>query len=535
MPLIQNPSQIGQSVGAKAMGAVGGFLGNVFNNLKAANNQPYSPYGVRGVTPGAPPAVGVTAKSPTDNVKPPASTLPTPQVKSATSTVPKAPVIKAPATPTGSSPYDASGHVTLPSGAVLDRSGNIVTAAGGNNGSNTGGGNSTQGVTPGPTLGPTPAPVDFQGLYGQLITQLMNKSQAPNADYTNTQQQLISQSQQPSQAYIDAQNEAKRISDQQTQLSKDYAQKDANIQGTAGFLTQATGLEGILQRQYDLGQNALASQYQGATNRLGAANTQQSIQQSGLTSALGAANTQQQIQQNGLLGAAGFAQPQQVPYSNQYINPITGQPIGGGAGANGSLQDAVSRAVSMINSGTSYNDAAATLSGYGQGGLNALNQALPQGFDITQSNAKAQAGAASTLQTGTIGGELQKSAETVKQHMSTLKDAYSQLGAQFGIPLLNAGVNAIATQFGSGALQSYNIALQNVRDELAKILGGGSSTDGSRATAHALLPDNMTPQQIDAAIKTSTELMNSKISEYTKVSGSNTGGGSSGSTTGFNW
>jgi hypothetical protein len=224
--------------------------------------------------------------------------------------------------------------------------------------------------------------------------------------------------------------------------------------------------------------------------------------------------------------AQGALTPITPGYNQQVISQMTGQSMQAG-GTAGSLQDAVSRAVEMINSGTGFNDAAATLSGYGQGGLNALMAALPAGFDITQSNAKASAGAASTIQTGTIGGELTKSAETVKQHMITLKTAYDQLTAKFGIPLLNAGVNSILKQFGSGPLQSYNIALTNVRDELSKILGGGTATEGTRATAAYLLPDNMTPNQIDASIKTATELMNSKIQEYTRVAGETTGNNNS--------
>jgi len=227
------------------------------------------------------------------------------------------------------------------------------------------------------------------------------------------------------------------------------------------------------------------------------------------------------------------AGPTQVPYSNQYLNPLTGQPVGGGA-AGGTLQSAVTSIAEKVQNGSmSYDAGVDALGGFGQAGVNELTKALGPNFNVQQSNAQAAAQGASTLQTGTLGGQLQKGAETVKAHMATLADSYKNIGAQYGYPILNRGINAIAEQFGNGPLQSYNIALSNVRDELAKILGGGTSTDGTRATAKELLPDNMTPDQLAASIKTANELMDSKIAEYTRTpsfnNNSDTGGGGSGS------
>ncbi len=242
----------------------------------------------------------------------------------------------------------------------------------------------------------------------------------------------------------------------------------------------------------------------------------------------GLATSQQQAQQAALGTAAGLMAPQQVPYSNQYIDPTTGLPVGGGA-AGGSLQSAAQNIAQRVAAGEmSYDAGVQALSGYGAMAPQALLGALPQGFNVQQSNANAAAQEASIQQTGTVGGQLTKSAETVKAHMQTLQDAYKQLTAQYGLPVLNAGVNAVAKAFGSGSLQSYNIALDNVRSELAKVLGGGTATDSARSEASRLLPENMTPAQITAAVKTATELMDSKINEYTKAPTFNTGGGSIG-------
>jgi len=140
-----------------------------------------------------------------------------------------------------------------------------------------------------------------ESLYGQLAVSQANAASQPSPEYTA------------------AQEEAKRISEQQTKLAQDYAQKYKNIEGTAGFLTQASGLEGLLQNQYNIGQEALSQQYAGATNRLSAANTQQQIQQQGLANA---AQTAQPIlgaygQANyGVGGAGGTAQPGSPMYAS---------------------------------------------------------------------------------------------------------------------------------------------------------------------------------------------------------------------------
>lgn len=147
---------------------------------------------------------------------------------------------------------------------------------------------------------PTPtAPVNVNTTYPGLIQALANKSN-PNAEY---------------QA---AQDEAKRVSDQAVANSADYAHKTNNIAGTAGFLTQQTGLQGQLNNQFNTVQGALANQYQGATNRISAANTQQATQQSALNQ------------------AAGLAAPVTgVSYGTQVYNPQTNSFTSGGSAFQG--------------------------------------------------------------------------------------------------------------------------------------------------------------------------------------------------------
>lgn len=158
----------------------------------------------------------------------------------------------------------------------------------------------------------------------------------------------VGQSQAPSQAYIDAQNEANQIQNQETATAQDYAQKTNNIAGTAGFLTQQNGEQGLLNNQYNTVQGALANQYAGATNRLGAANTQQGLQQSALGTAISA---------NQPITGVG--------YGTQTIDPATGKPItgtdqfGSGPAAAANVQG-VQDAQKVINSITSNTPAITT-------------------------------------------------------------------------------------------------------------------------------------------------------------------------------
>jgi len=72
-------------------------------------------------------------------------------------------------------------------------------------------------------------------------------------------------------------------------------------------------------------QKAMNAELSGVDKQL----TAQSQQAGAFGQALGGANTQQAQQISGLGTATGFAQPVQVPYSNQFVNPQTGQSAGG--------------------------------------------------------------------------------------------------------------------------------------------------------------------------------------------------------------
>ena len=278
------------------------------------------------------------------------------------------------------------------------------------------------------------------------------------------------------------------------------AQNEYDVDTRGGDLAFATGAKGAIENKYAAELPAYQTAVQNALTGQG--------QQIGATTS-----------------AIGAAAPIQVPYSNQIINPLTGQPIIGTG--NTTLDTAVQNALKMIQNGSTYSDATATLSGYGQGGINALQKALPPGFNITKSNTSS-----GTQQTGQ---NIQTSANAATTSIATLQGLYDKLPGLLGKsnPTLNSITNGIESFFGSADLSSYKAALDDVRSQFLGVLNssGGTPTN-NEATVKQYLPDNMTPAQFKQNIATVQSLIQSKVQAFTS-SGNNQGGSSP--TTGFNW
>ena len=233
-------------------------------------------------------------------------------------------------------------------------------------------------------------------------------------------------------------------------------------------------------------------------------------QEQALSNALSSATTAQGQRYGLLNNLISSTAPVQVPYSNQYINPLTGQPVGGGS-LGGSLQSAVQNVVQKLTNGQmTYNDAVNALSGYGQGGLNALQQALPQGFNVAQSNTLA----------GTQG--------TIKPAFDYAKLAMDNLKASFGglsVPGQGSNIQPVAdvanwfsnlSGIGKEAVRTKEGALAEARSAIQKVLAsiqGGTPTDYT-GQSHALLPDNATPADVDAAYSNLQTLGQGKVNIY---------------------
>lgn len=321
------------------------------------------------------------------------------------------------------------------------------------------------------------------GLYGELITGLANK-------YS-----------QPSQSYLDAQKQAQDILAQKAELEKNFAEQSYNVKTGSGDLSLAGGLQGQLNALAAAKSGALASQYAGATNLLGAA------------------NTQQQLQQGALSSAAGLAAPQSYGITSTPYNPATGQ-FGQMAGGGVSLDQAVNNVVQKLNSGQmTYADATSALGGYGQVGINALQAALPSGFNIAQSNVLAG-------QQGSITPALNYATLALNHAKDTLSNLQipGQTSNIGGVADLTnwfsnvSGVGKEATRTKQGALAEARSAIQSV---LASVKGGNPTE--YRDQSYALLPDNATPSDIDAAIQNLNTLGTGKQAIYGNPSQQNNG------------
>lgn len=346
------------------------------------------------------------------------------------------------------------------------------------------------------------APPSFGGLLGQSVSQA--------GVINDTANKIGEQGQMTPEESIARQKLA--------QLTGQKGDAIANIETHPSDINFQMGREAVLNRNVQAQEQSLGQQISGYSAER-AANTGAYQGQASAQQGAGGLITQ----------AAGQIAPVQVPYSNQYINPLTGQPVGGGV--SGSLQDAVSGVVQKLTSGQmSYNDALTALSGYGQGGINALQQALPQGFNIAQSNTLAGQQ-----------GSIKPAYDYAKTALSNLQTLVGQLGFSQGqnIPAVNSVGNWVSTTFGinSDKTRQYLAAVAEARNAVQKVLasaGGGTPSDYV-AQSNALIPDNATPNDIQAAINNLESLGAAKVGIYGNPGQSN--GGTQNGTTGniYSW
>lgn len=446
--------------------------GPVNQNQPAPLNNPLR------VAPGQPNGFNVpTAPKP---ITPSTSSYGTPVAQAATGTPPASSAFQT-NNPYAMTQQEASGGL-MGQQLYLKR----INGLGGQDASNTG---NTANNTPQSTQSSnTPS----NGLMGQLISQLQQKASQPSADYTAAQDQAQRYNQQLEQSRA---NEARALGQNASNpIPLEFQQGRAQV----------------LQNQYSQEQAALGAGYQGATNLLGAANTQQGLQQSGLGT------------------AASLTMPQQVPYSNQYLNPLTGQPIGGG-GAGQLPQDAQnavnSYAQQVQNGSMTRADAESRLSAYGIAGTNALNQALGPNFNTNASNASAG--------TTATGQQLQANATAANLALDKLQSDFGNLSwwQSKGFPFTNDIAQTLGNQFGASNTSTYTTTLNDARAQLQGILtaSGAATPTGAESVAKTYLPDGMTAQQLVAKVAAAKALIQQKVSSFTQSGNQNSSSSSNGS------
>lgn len=336
-------------------------------------------------------------------------------------------------------------------------------------------------------------PPTFQGLLSTLTNSALQGSP--------TAQGLIGQTSSAAQgAYgtgasqlADAYGKAQDFQSQYVQNQQQEADALAQNRLNPIPIGDQAGREAVLQNQYLARQNALASGLQGESNLANIGLSGQGQGLSGLGTASGQAVTGQGQTLSGLTSALGAAQPQLAGFNQQVFNPLTGQFAGGT-----SLNDAVSTITQRVQSGQmSYDQAVTSLGGYGQGGINALQQALGPNFNVAQSNALAG-----------VQGAVGPAVQYANSALDLLTDAASKLsvfGQGSNVPIFNAAGTAVssATGLGGDQTQAYKSAVAEARAALTNVfIQKGVTPTAAGDQANALIPDNPTPQQISAAKQT---------------------------------
>ncbi len=359
----------------------------------------------------------------------------------------------------------------------------------------------TAGLIPQPTAQPIApaAPVNPYATYGSTAQELAQMSGGENEDFNRL-------SDEAKQAYINAANFGRQVGEKimDVKTNPEYS-IDTGV-GLGNRIAQNTGLQ-----MQELNNTA-----------------------AGLSTLAGQQTSQQGVRQTGLGNAAGLMAPIQVPYSTQLLNPTNGESIGGAAGGN--IQQAAQSIAQRVASGQmSYDAGVSALAGYGAMAPQALLAALPSGFNVQESNANAAAQAASIQQTGTLGGQITKAADSANQALSKLEQDFQKLSSlqTGGIPATNNIANWIAAQFGQEALSAYTTTLHDARAQIQGVLStaGGMTPTGAGEAAQTYLPDNMTPAQFASKVAAARELVRQKVSAFTSTNNSS----SAGSTGGTSW
>lgn len=220
------------------------------------------------------------------------------------------------------------------------------------------------------------------------------------------------------------------------------------------------------------------------------------------------ANKQREMELSGLGTAAGLAAPVQVPFTSQFLDPVSGGYIG--AGGNPVMMQIPDYARQVVNGQKTFDQAAGELGNnpYFTSLLNQAIQGFNSGFNTTGSN--------------TIGSQqyqsLLNSFNTVQQHMQDAMLSIQKLPLT-SFPIINAAIAGGLQQLGSPEYQQYKTIIGTLQSEIANVLGGGQATDMARTEAKDILPDNIGPDQLAAALEKAKKLMEEKIKQYGSLGG----------------
>ena len=375
------------------------------------------------------------------------------------------------------------------------------------------------------TVQPVEKPVDIsqQG----ILTRLLGENLTSKNSQTAQDKLLELSANNPATSGVAMQNYNKAVSDL-AQLDQEYAAEKSKMSADPNLSLQfKQGREQILDQQYAARRAALQGAVNNQRDAIGQQISGYQAQQTGFGNVGTLANTGLGLAQSGISTALGATTPKELSGGSYLVNPVTGQPMQGSSMAGIppiAQQDIENLALQLAtaSSGLSYDQAYQQLSGYGPVAQNALLSEILKynpNFNVTQSNAQAKAQEASTIQTGTRGGEVSKAATTAKKALDVLETAYKGLSdlQKGGIPASIGVYNWVAEKLGDQELSSYQSILHDARAQLAGVLAstGASTPTGAEQTANAYLPDNMTAGQFKEKLEAARKLIDDKVSSWT--------------------
>ncbi len=317
----------------------------------------------------------------------------------------------------------------------------------------------------------------------------------------------------------------KTIADQARAYSEKYANEIDRVGqlgagAVAGNLSTGSNVVGsgnaaIASQSASTRMDALAKAQQAALEGTGQQLTGQQQMADALNPSLQASLTQQAQQLSGLNAAGTLAQPQQVPYSEQYLDPYTGQSAGG-AGLGGyagynAAQQAISLAGQFPDANVQYDPNLTP-----EQNLQRVQQAI-QGSPSYQKGTYGVPGQQSFAGAATANIAASGLAKATEDYFNIVKqkayadnqvDALAGVMKQYGINENdvrkgNDIENYLRKQFGDEGVTAYQTALSEAQRAYSSLLtiGGGTIPSEATAASNVILSPNSTPGQIMSAVK----------------------------------
>lgn len=401
--------------------------------------------------------------------------------------------------------------------------------------SNTGNSGTISGVIPKTETPPKP-PADLN-ISGQAPEVKASGAQTQNE--IETQKRLMELSQKGSPEYQAAQTAyQKAIQDYNTSVQNQARSMGANYSEPIPLNFQQ-GRGQVLQTQYAAQQAGLGGLVSGASNALGAANTQQGLQTTAGQGAYTGAQTQAGRATTAGTSVLNAVQPiTGVPYGTQTIQPgLLGQNGGqtGQVQPNDPYYKTLQNYAQMAASGQ-YGAISSSVTGNAvlNDQMNQMAKAINPNYNPVTSSAQSGITTAQTQNVATMTASYQSATNLGSQ----LKDLISTYGVNpADLNAANIAIQKVAQNTSSAQYQALNNLVTDIVATYSSILTPGSTTDTARATAASLLNDTASGKSIMTTLNNLDDQAKAKIAGQTTSYGANPGAPSGGgtSTSGFGW